>query len=130
MTILNLTQHPASSDQLEAGVVDLPPTVRAQLRQLLTFDSLPDTALVSFRARTLAALAAAHAQPPGGQCMIGGAPYLMAPLTFALRSHGLTPVFAFSVRESTEERQPDGSVAKRSVFRHIGFVAALDDDDI
>jgi hypothetical protein len=54
--------------------------------------------------------------------MIGGAPYLMAPLESALRAHGITPVYAFSVRESVDQVQPDGSVRKVAVFRHAGFV--------
>jgi len=34
---------------------------------------------------------------------------------------GIIPVYAESVRDSTEEIQPDGSVKKVSVFRHKAF---------
>ena len=56
--------------------------------------------------------------------MIGGAPYLMAPLEKELRGWGLVPVYAFSVRESTEVVQDDGSVRKVNTFRHAGWVEA------
>jgi hypothetical protein len=56
--------------------------------------------------------------------MIGGAPYLMAPLERSLRSVGVYPVYAFSVRESVEQTAPDGTVRKTNVFRHAGFVPA------
>jgi hypothetical protein len=38
--------------------------------------------------------------------------------------HGHIPVwlFAHSIRESREEKQPDGSVKKTSVFRHERFI--------
>ena len=37
---------------------------------------------------------------------------------------GIKPLYAFSVRESVESTEPDGSVIKRNVFRHMGFVEA------
>ncbi|MDP3909506.1 MAG: hypothetical protein Q8Q14_03860 [Gemmatimonadales bacterium] len=54
--------------------------------------------------------------------MIGGAPFLMAPLEAALGNRGCATVYAFSVRESAEEVLPDGSTRKVAVFRHRGFV--------
>lgn len=38
--ILNITQHPATPEQIAAGVVDLPADKRAALCSLLTFDAL------------------------------------------------------------------------------------------
>ena len=55
--------------------------------------------------------------------MIGGAPWLMSSIENALRDHRITPIYAFSVRESAEQVQPDGSVRKVNIFRHAGFVA-------
>jgi len=49
----------------------------------------------------------------------------MAPLERALRSSDLIPLYAFSRRESVEEVADDGTVTKRSVFRHSGFVPAI-----
>jgi hypothetical protein len=49
----------------------------------------------------------------------------MAPLAAELRGRGIEPVFAFSVRETGEQKKPDGSVRKVAVFRHTGFVPAV-----
>ena len=135
--ILNITQHAASAEQKAAGTVDLAEADAAHLRRLLTFERLPSSAQIKERAAAIADLACAHlleigeridhkgdgeAEGDGIRCMIGGAPFLMPALTQALRSRGLVPVCAFSRRESVDEDQADGSVIKRSVFRHLGFV--------
>jgi hypothetical protein len=57
--------------------------------------------------------------------MIGGALWLMGPLTRKLKEERYLPVYAFSVRESEEEILPDGSVKKVNIFKHKGFVPAL-----
>lgn len=140
--IFNLTQHPATPEQLAAEVFDPTPEQRAEIVQLLTFDELPSRSEIADRAYQLAmiAYAALHARHASlsaeqqevesrrgtGRCaMIGGAPYLMAPLQEALADESIMPVYAFSTRESVEETQPDGSVRKTAVFRHKGFVPAL-----
>ena len=124
MKIVNLTQHAATPAQKSAGVADLPAALRVELQELLQFDSLPTSADISSRADALANLAA-QAAPYGDMAMIGGAPYLMAPLEWALREKGIQPLYAFSKRESAEQVQPDGSVRKVNVFRHMGFVEAV-----
>ena len=48
--IFNLTQHPATPEQLAAEVFDPTPEQRAEIVQLLTFDELP------------------YGPPPGGAC--------------------------------------------------------------
>lgn len=122
-TIVNLTQHPATAEQLAAGVVDLETEQRAHLQALLTFDSLPSEDELSERAKRIATLASGHAT--ASAAMIGGAPYLMAPLQYWLERAGITPVYAYSVRASEEQAQPDGSVRKVNIFRHAGFVEAV-----
>jgi hypothetical protein len=122
--ILNLTQHLATHEQIQAGVVDLPEAERGELQSLLTFDELPTATEIVDRTIDIASIACR----PGKvffHAMIGGAPYLMAPLERALRSVGICPVYAFSVRESVEQTAPDGSVRKVNVFRHAGFISAL-----
>lgn len=122
MSILNLTQHTATPEQLAVGVVDLPTHERrSHLQGLLTFAGLPSRDEVEQRAKMIARLAE---DGPCERAMIGGAPYLMAPLERALLAIGITPVYAFSVRDTAEERQPDGSVRKVNVFRHAGWVPA------
>lgn len=120
MKIYNLTQHVATPDQVAAGVEDLPEDDRTKLRDLLTFDVLPMHEEVVERARRIAFLLG----PCVGEkyAMIGGAPFLMEPLADVLRRNRYTPVYAFSLRESKEKRQTDGSVKKVQVFKHIGFV--------
>jgi hypothetical protein len=39
-----------------------------------------------------------------------------------LRAADITPLYAFSVRESVEQALADGSVRKVNVFRHAGFI--------
>ena len=119
MKIINLTQHAASEEQIEAGVVDHRP---GALRALLTFAELPSAEDVKARAEALANLASLTR---ASAAMIGGAPYLMAPLETALRERGIKPLYAFSRRESVEQVQADGSVRKVAVFRHMGFVEAV-----
>ena len=119
--IVNLTQHAATADQIAAGVRDLTGTDRDQVIAALTFDELPTAADLADRAGTIALVAMLSGST---KAMIGGAPYFMAPLESALKGVGITPVYAFSRRESVEETQPDGSVKKINIFKHSGFVEA------
>ena len=120
--ILNLTQHSPSAEQIEAGVFDPPTAIKEEVRNLLTFVDLPSGSEIGERASHLAALAA---EQGAKAAMIGGAPYLMGPLETALKVRGITPLYAFTVRESKEEVLPDGSTRKVAVFRHLGFVEAV-----
>lgn len=125
--ILNLTQHPGTPEQ---GVTDLTGEELASLKMALNFDILPDAQEIADRAEYIAELACMNGlggeddDPIPSAAMIGGAPYLMATLERALRNVGIEPLYAFSVRESTEQVQPDGTVRKVNIFRHAGFVPA------
>ena len=124
--IINLTQHYATKDQIVAGVIDLPEDLREELVRRLTFDELPGQGEAQQRAACLAGDLTewlASADIVGiDTVMIGGAPYLMCPLERYLTDEGYTPVYAYSQRETYEEKQDDGSVRKIAVFRHGGFV--------
>ena len=124
--MLNLTQHHATQEQLAAGVIDPTGEVAADIRELLTFEQIPSRDEIADRARHLADLARAvlDRTDSGDVVMIGGAPYLMAALERALAAHGIEACYAFSVRESVEQTQTDGSVRKVNSFRHTGFVSA------
>ena len=142
--ILNLTQHSPTPEQIEAGVTcgDIASYQElAEFRSLLTFDTLPTPVEVRQRAQQIAAYARKTSTlvDYGGDsgyvvnerfsfAMIGGAPFLMAPLEEALRRVGIVPLYAFSTRESVEQVQPDGSVRKVAVFRHQGFVGCEADE--
>ena len=121
MAILNLTQHTATPEQIEEGVVEVESGHKVILTNLLTFDEIPDHTDLVLRARLLTAVVKQQ-YPLVKTVMIGGAPYLMSHLETALCSAGFDYVYAFSKRESVEEVQEDGSVRKVNVFRHIGFV--------
>lgn len=117
--MLNLTQHTATPEQSDAGVVTAPFADR--LPSLLTFAGIPSPLEIRQRAEVVASLAA----ETGEKCaMIGGAPFFMGPLEVALHAVGIRAVFAFSDRVSIEDTQPDGSVRKINVFRHIGFTSS------
>lgn len=122
MTILNLTQHAATSDQVLAGVTE--PTDKASVQALLTFEELPSAALVAERALALAQLALVS---DCQAAMIGGAPFFMGPLERALVAVGVTPFYSFTRREAAEVPDGNGGVRKTQVFRHVGFVEAVMD---
>ncbi len=130
--IINLTQHPATPEQIAGGVVDMPASAREGMVEALTFGELPSREEILARAAQLAELAVQNGLGPDDgddpypvAAMIGGALWLMGPLAAELRLRGIRPVFAFSVREVEEVMQPDGTVKKVSVFRHAGFVPAV-----
>ena len=120
--ILNLTQHKATAEQIAAGVVDLEGEEREALIALLTFEELPDRATICKAAVKITQFAGYHGAK---DAMIGGAPFLMAPLQQELASAGIRAQYAFSTRESVEATQADGSVKKVAIFRHVGFVMAV-----
>lgn len=115
--ILNLTQHPATPEQIAAGVIE--PANKDAVRRLLTFDEIPSRADIAARAAALAEIADGH-----DAAMIGGAPYLMGALEDALKKKGVAPLYSFTRREVVEKTASDGSVVKTAVFRHAGFIEA------
>lgn len=119
--IYNLTQHQATPEQIAQGVIDLEPEDREMLRQALTFEEIPSKDDMAERAGFIAdQLVYWDAEA----VMLGGAPYFMSFLEKVLREkHSkLAILYAFSKRESVDAPQPDGSVRKMAVFKHIGFV--------
>ena len=125
MKIINLTQHPAAAEQVAAGVFDLTGEAREKLVSLLNFSTLPTEQKILDRAHDIALLVALEHETCQ-TAMIGGALWLMAPLARELREQGIEPFFAFTSREAVEEKQADGSIRKTAVFRHAGFVPAVE----
>ena len=119
MKILNLTQHMATPEQVVMGVFE--PENKTRIQELLTFNSLPTREEINDRAMAIASYAGC--QTDCTHAMIGGAPYLMPALEHALTFQGITPLYSFTERVSVETVQPDGTVKKTAVFKHIGFVA-------
>lgn len=122
--IINLTQHLATPEQRDAGVVDLPEEIRKEVLETITFDDIPSSKDLEAAAQRVVDLLilAQGSILPGQEVVIGGAPFFMRPLESAIRRAGARPVYAFSRRESVDEPQKDGSVRKVAVFRHAGFV--------
>jgi len=113
-SIINLTQHAATPEQKKDGVID-----STSLSKLLTFTTLPSPIEVQLRAQMLAQIAV---DSNCSKAMIGGAPYLMAPLEDALKQAGIEPLYAFSKRQVKEVTKEDGTVEKTNIFVHQGFV--------
>ena len=119
MKILILTQHQATQDQIENGVVELDATTKEWLTSLLTFGTLPTAEDIEYRASSIAR----NTRMLGyNKAMIGGALWLMSSLEKHLKINNIQPMYAFSVRESVETINDDGSVKKQNVFKHIGFI--------
>jgi len=97
---INMTQHEPTPQQLEAGVITVD---HSSVKAMLTFQGLPSAAQVRERAQALAAWAVSHG---AGSAMVGGAPWLMGPLERALMAKGVTPMYAFSNRQSVEVIDP------------------------
>lgn len=118
--ILNLTQHKATQDQIDQGVVDFDDETRAKISQLLTFDEMPDRNEMIERAYKLVTILRLKNH---NECkvMIGGAPFFMPILEHALYMNEFNPVFAFSKRVSVE-KEVDGKIIKTNEFKHIGFI--------
>jgi hypothetical protein len=131
--IVNLTQHPATPEQRVVGVFDIEGFDLVQLKAALTFEEIPTADEIEHRAQAIAVMAyyeliAKHREDwtVHPRAMIGGALWLMGPLATALRGREIEPVFAFTKRETVEEQQADGSIRKTAVFRHAGFVPAVE----
>ena len=122
--IFNLTQHVATQAQLDAGVVEPSDQDKEFIKRYLTFDELPTSEEVEYRARSLMNIANNQGEDATVAVMLGGAPFLMPALHEWALEAGIKPLYAFSVRESVESTEPDGSVIKRNLFRHMGFVEA------
>jgi len=123
MRTLNFTQHEATPEQLSAGVVEPDGYDKQRIRELLTFDELPKHSDLRQRATNCAVLACVLlAKYQCDAVMIGGAPYFMSHLESALRLFRVRFCYAFSSRVAEEQMQPDGSVKKVNVFRHVGFI--------
>ena len=117
--ILNLTQHNATPEQRQAGVLDIGRQEAQRLRFLLTFDSPPIKRGMELRAKQIVLLAQRH---EAKTVMIGGAPFFMSILERELMMAGINVVYGFSKRELVSETTENGTVVKRNIFRHLGFV--------
>ena len=122
--MLNITQHVASLAQQKSGVFDVESKDRGDLTHLLTFSSLPTTDTLLYRVEKIVHFVLKVLEEMDSETtdvMIGGAPYLMGPLSDHLLLAGLQGHFAYSERISSE----DENGVKTSTFAHLGFVKAI-----
>jgi hypothetical protein len=147
--IINLTQHSASVEQRDAGVIDLPQPYRSELAKLLTFTELPIADEIKDRAAGIYKLIVDFCMDKNSPIkdevkemlkngeldevefkklnlsfMIGGALWLMKPLIEELSKIG-NPLFAFTKRVVEEVKLPDGTIEKKAIFKHEGFIPAI-----
>lgn len=147
MTIINLTQHVATEDQVAAGVVNVQANFVATLKNLLTFPPVYDVYMLIGRAQAIASLAydswnascqaAADADTrplsstddaymdywyhSAKECMIGGMPSFMRHLEDALIAKGFRVGYACTARVSVDKPDGKGGVEKTAVFKHVGM---------
>ena len=152
--IINATQHDATMEQVEEGVCasifqdrlrkwltfeSFPSRLHIQQHASFIADLVLTQAIGIIKDADAQGPFEKHAQALAGgtaynevvcktfriKCMIGGAPYLMAELEKELWHRGIEPVYSFSTRQSVESTDAEGNVTKTSVFKHIGFISAI-----
>jgi hypothetical protein len=118
-TVINITQHNTSPDQVEAGIEDLSPDHKTRLKELLTFDEIPHLGDIWQRADTIVSFLTDECglDPDKHAIMVGGAPFFLPALVEELRTEGFIVYHAFTKRVVEEK---DG--VKKAVFRHEGLI--------
>ncbi len=104
----------------EQGVDDFEGSQLSTLKSFLLFEEIPTKEEILQKAQEIAFMAEGYSA-----AMIGGAPYLMAPLQEALKKKGIKTLFSFSKRVSEEIQTPNGEVKKVITFKHLGFVPGV-----
>lgn len=121
--ILNLTQHVATAEQLEAKVFE--PRNKKLISELLTFNSIPSHASIHSRVKLLLKEVGWEKEVTDfNQVLIGGAPFLMSLLEYELFQNNFLPLYSFTNRV-VKETILNGVVEKTSSFKHIGFVTPI-----
>lgn len=133
---INLTQHAWAQAQINEledkgyEVVTFDVETQNEVKGLLTFDNLPTREEMVDRAERLAEIAEryfsrnseGYVKNDVALAMVGGAPWFMSVLESRLKEKRVMPIYAFSQRVSEEVTLPDGTVEKRNIFRHEGFI--------
>ena len=142
--VFNATQHLATPDQQQVGVVNLEGELLEQLKSTLTFEATytkedlvkaaGKVECILWRAWNIYCFKLSkniHPQDEIGlencwyhtpkKCMIGGMPSFMPILEKVLKEAGWEIGYACSERVSVDQHMPDGSVRKVNSFKHVGF---------
>ena len=122
--LLNLTQHNATADQINAGINDLPvDDFQTALKGLLTFPTQYTRADLEYRALQIHELVrdfCGTSKEVLEGVMIGGMPSFMPVLESVLISKGIKVGYACTDRVSKDVIK-DGEVIKTAVFVHAGM---------
>jgi len=116
--IYNLTNHIPTEEQKQDGIVELPPTIKAEIRELINFEELPSKEELQERAQKITRILLAHNIK---KVLIGGAVFFMPILVWELNANGITPYASFSKRDVEEYKEND-TVIKKVKFKHIGLI--------
>ena len=116
--IFNLTQHVASQEQKEEGVIEPENDNKTVIKALLTFDTKPSEYELQQTAKEIISIVPKECD----SVMIGGAPYFLPYLSKEAAKKGFEVLHSFTERVSVEKTNADGTVEKTSVFQHKGFV--------
>ena len=121
--ILNLTQHNATKDQQDAGIIDMPVEFQVALKGLLTFPTQYTRADLEYRALQIHELVrdfCGTSKEVLEGVMIGGMPSFMPVLESVLISKGIKVGYACTERKSVD-KEVDGKIIKTAVFVHAGM---------
>ena len=121
--ILNLTQHNATADQINAGIIDMPVEFQVALKGLLTFPTTYTRADLEYRALQIHELVrdfCGTSKEVLEGVMIGGMPSFMPVLESVLISKGIKVGYACTERKSVD-KEVDGKIIKTAVFVHAGM---------
>ena len=121
--ILNLTQHNATKDQQDAGIIDMPVEFQVALKGLLTFPTQYTRADLEYRALQIHELVrdfCGTSEEVLEGVMIGGMPSFMPVLESVLISKGIKVGYACTERKSVD-KEVDGKIIKTAVFVHAGM---------
>lgn len=120
--IINCTNHIATKEQLELGVVE--PYEKEEIQKLLTFDSLDSVFSANERAKEIVEIIKRSGY---NHALIGGIPFFMSILENEFYRNGIIPVYAFSKRISIEKMDESGLVLKKSIFVNEGLFCKYED---
>ena len=121
--ILNLTQHNATADQINAGINDLPVDFQNTLKGLLTFPTQYTRDDLEYRSLQIHELVrdfCGTSEEVLEGVMIGGMPSFMPVLESVLISKGIKVGYACTERKSVD-KEVDGKIIKTAVFVHAGM---------
>ena len=122
--ILNLTQHNATKDQQDAGIIDMPVEFQVALKGLLTFPTQYTRADLEYRALQIHELVrdfCGTSKEVLEGVMIGGMPSFMPVLESVLISKGINKVGYACTERKSVDKEVDGKIIKTAVFVHAGM---------